>query len=79
MMVALIATVRDDRTLSTTKANMETTRRYPRTLNEAFPTDASYACAIERCDDRIGSMAATVLRAASVGSAVFFVLAWAVS
>ena len=24
-----------------------TTRRYPRTLHEAFPADASYACAIE--------------------------------
>lgn len=24
-----------------------TTRRYPRTLGEAFPRDAGYACAIE--------------------------------
>ena len=25
----------------------DTTRRYPRTLNEAFPGSATYACAIE--------------------------------
>lgn len=32
---------------------MDTTRRYPRTLNEAFPSDASYACSIERGAARV--------------------------
>ena len=26
---------------------MNTTRKYPRTLNEAFPKSAAYACAVE--------------------------------
>jgi hypothetical protein len=33
-----------------------TTRRYPRTLREAFPRDADYACAIERPDASKGVM-----------------------
>ena len=31
------------------------TRRYPRTMNEAFPNTAEYAQAIERCDTHAGS------------------------
>lgn len=31
------------------------TRRYPRTMNEAFPKTAEYAQAIERCDTHAGS------------------------
>ena len=57
---------------------METTRRYPRTLNEAFPSDASYACAIERCEDRAHSFFGVVLAcAASIG--VFLFAAWVMS
>ena len=31
------------------------TRRYPRTMNEAFPNTPEYAEAIERCDTHAGS------------------------
>lgn len=31
------------------------TRKYPRTMNEAFPNTAEYAQAIERCDTHAGS------------------------
>lgn len=31
---------------------MDTTRKYPRTLREAFPYEADYACAIERTPRR---------------------------
>lgn len=62
----------------TTKGNMDTTRRYPRTLNEAFPNDASYACAIERCEDRANSFFAVIL-ACAVSVASFLFLAWVLS
>lgn len=35
--------------------NNNQTRRYPRTMNEAFPNTAEYAQAIERCDTHAGS------------------------
>ena len=35
--------------------NNNQTRRYPRTMNEAFPNTAEYAEAIERCDTHAGS------------------------
>lgn len=35
--------------------NNNQTRRYPRTMNEAFPKTAEYAQAIERCDTHAGS------------------------
>jgi hypothetical protein len=31
------------------------TRKYPRTMNEAFPNSPEYAQAIERCDTHAGS------------------------
>ena len=31
------------------------TRKYPRTMNEAFPNTPEYAQAIERCDTHTGS------------------------
>jgi hypothetical protein len=31
------------------------TRKYPRTMNEAFPNTPEYAQAIERCDTHAGS------------------------
>lgn len=52
---------------------METTRRYPRTLNEAFPNGPEYANAIEHCDARVYS-AAGVLAACAIG--VCAALAW---
>jgi hypothetical protein len=35
--------------------NNNQTRKYPRTMNEAFPNTAEYAQAIERCDTHAGS------------------------
>ena len=35
--------------------NENQTRRYPRTLNEAFPNSPEYANAIERYDSHAGS------------------------
>jgi len=35
--------------------NNNQTRRYPRTMNEAFPNTPEYAEAIERCDTHAGS------------------------
>ena len=38
-----------------TSMNENQTRRYPRTLNEAFPNSPEYATAIERYDSHAGS------------------------
>ena len=44
------------------------TRKYPRTLNEAFPHGPSYGCAITRFEsDRRGSVIADVLLAVVIG------------
>ena len=38
-----------------------TTRQHPRTLAQAFPHDATYASAIERCDNRVASFGIVML------------------
>lgn len=55
-----------------------TTRKFPRTLGEAFPNDASYAIAIERCEDRAHSFFAVILACAvSIGACL--TVAWVLS
>lgn len=50
-----------------------TTRRHPRTLGEAFPTGADYACALQRPPP-----ASRALRVASTAAGVLLALALAV-
>ena len=52
------------------------TRRYPRTMNEAFQRTAEYGCAIER-PLTTGDKAVTVACiGASLYLAVFFIVEW---
>lgn len=54
-----------------------TTRRYPRTLREAFPGSAEYACAVERPHPaertlrRVGAIAAVVVTLVTVSALLF--------
>ena len=56
---------------------METTRRYSRTLNEAFPGTADYACAIEGPQqyDRLPVSDKIVMWACAVGGVAVAVMA----
>ncbi len=45
---------------------MNTTRKYPRTLDEAFPGDARYAFAVERVANRASAFW-VVLAACTIG------------
>lgn len=53
--------------MSATQIN-PTTRRHPRTINEAFATGPQYACPIERCPN---SLVGTGERALGVALACF--------
>ena len=52
------------------------TRRYPRTMNEAFPNTAEYAQAIERCDTHAGSGLFEFILLLIVLAALAFSIAW---
>lgn len=56
----------------------DTTRRYPRTMQEAFPRDAQWAYAVERTDTRVEALAGVVLAAAiGIGFGLALVAWWA--
>lgn len=62
--------------MSTTQLN-PTTRRHPRTINEAFATGPQYACPIERCPNNpvgTGERALGVALACFIGYALAMVL-----
>lgn len=50
------------------------TRRYPRTINEAFPRGAQYGCSIERPFDKGDKLVMWACLAASIGMGILFVL-----
>jgi hypothetical protein len=50
------------------------TRKYPRTLNEAFPNTADYACAVERPAESYAGVLLAV--AIGVGLAALLVAWW---
>lgn len=52
------------------------TRRYPRTMNEAFPNSPEYAQAIERCDTHAGSGLIEFILLLIVIAALAFSIAW---
>ena len=58
---------------------MDTTRRYARSMREAFPQDASYACAIEAHKVPFWDRAAGVALAICIGVAGACVLVAALS
>lgn len=47
---------------------MNTTRRYPRTMREAFPKDTDYACAIEGPEKRYALADMAVFAAVCMGA-----------
>lgn len=49
------------------------TRSYPRTLNEAFPKTADYACAVERTRGESPAWWAAVICIAAVGAVLVWV------
>jgi len=53
-----------------------TTRRWPRTMNEAFPGGTEYACAIERSRRTDFSCVWIVLIAAALIAAPWAIMAW---
>jgi hypothetical protein len=52
------------------------TRKYPRTMNEAFPNTAEYAQAIERCDTHAGSGLFEFILLLITLAALAFSIAW---
>ena len=52
------------------------TRRYPRTMNEAFSRTAEYGCAIEKPYHRGDRAVAIALAGAAVYMIVFAVVEW---
>ena len=52
------------------------TRKYPRTMNEAFPNSPEYAQAIERCDTHAGSGLFEFILLLIVIAALAFSIAW---
>jgi len=52
------------------------TRKYPRTMNEAFPNSPEYAQAIERCDTHAGSGLFEFILLLIVLAALAFSIAW---
>lgn len=57
---------------------MNTTRKYPRTMQEAFPRDAQWAYAIEKCDSRVEAFGSVLLACAiGIGLALALVAWWA--
>ena len=52
------------------------TRRYPRTMNEAFPNSPEYAQAIERCDTHAGSGLFEFVLLLIVIGALAFAIGW---
>jgi hypothetical protein len=55
---------------------MDTTRKFPRTLQEAFPQDSRHAYAIERHRAPMGFLEATIAWVSIAGMSVL--IAWAV-
>lgn len=56
---------------------MNTTRKYPRTLQEAFPHDAKWAYAIEKVDTRVEAFGGVLLACAiGIGLALALVAWW---
>lgn len=56
----------------------DTTRRFPRTLQEAFPTDRQWAYAIERYSNRTEQVGSVLLACAiGLGLALALVHWWA--
>ena len=55
---------------------MDTTRKFPRTLQEAFPQDSRHAYAIERQRAPMGFLEATIAWVSIAGMSVL--IAWAV-
>lgn len=49
------------------------TRRYPRTINEAFPSSAEYSCAIERPMDKPDRIVVNAALAAAFALAVLVI------
>lgn len=58
---------------------MNTTRRFPRTLHEAFPADARHACAIERSRSRrwVEAACAVLSIAGFLAMVVLAIVGWA--
>ena len=52
------------------------TRKYPRTMNEAFPNSPEYAQAIERCDTHAGSGLFEFILLLIILAALAFSIAW---
>lgn len=52
-----------------------TTRKFPRTMQEAFPNDSRHAFAIERTRARMGFMEAVIAWASIVGLSVMIAYA----
>lgn len=55
---------------------MNTTRKYARTLNEAFPHDATYASAVERCDARVNAFSKLIAAVLMAIAAALVVTQW---
>lgn len=56
--------------------NNNQTRRYPRTMNEAFPNSPEYAQAIERCDTHAGSGLIEFILLLIILAALAFSIGW---
>jgi hypothetical protein len=52
------------------------TRKYPRTMNEAFPNSPEYAQAIERCDTHAGSGLFEFILLLIILAALAFSISW---
>ena len=52
------------------------TRKYPRTMNEAFPNSPEYAQAIERCDTHAGSGLIEFILLLIILAALAFSIGW---
>lgn len=52
------------------------TRKYPRTMNEAFPNSPEYAQAIERCDTHAGSGLFEFILLLIILAALAFCIGW---
>jgi hypothetical protein len=52
------------------------TRKYPRTMNEAFPNSPEYAQAIERCDTHFGSGLFEFILLLIILAALAFSIGW---
>jgi len=51
-------------------------RKYPRTMNEAFPNSPEYAQAIERCDTHAGSGLFEFILLLIILAALAFSIGW---